>query len=349
MTKARSIGSAVLILAAVSAPAGAASYLINASPANTIFSGAWTYTGSDNFLRDDFAYTQDAAAMLTSSPSAAGVGFVPGNYDLYVQWDVYAGSPPATAGATYTVNHTGGPTAVTINQQQYANQSTPNGAPFADIQGSGLYYVGNFNLDNASTITLTKAAGEPTTYLTHDAVYLTNDGVVIEDMSAKVTYTGYSGNNIYYYPGQPAIDITSSYPYTTTLGGTATYEPGLTGLREVFISWSAASHHSTSVGVLFDADGNLGTTGDQVVLPSINNTQLADGTPTVNTTQLWSQLESLGQFNLQANSVFVFTNNTASAMPMDVMWVSNVIPEPASAAVIAAGGLLVLGRRRRIA
>jgi hypothetical protein len=266
---------------------------------------------------------------------------------LYVQWDVYSGSPPATDGAMYTVNHTGGATQVAVNQRQYASQGAANGAPFADIQGSGLYYVGNFNLDNASTITLAKAAGEPTNYLTHDAIYLTNDGVVVEDMSAKVTYTGYSGNNIYFYPGQPGIDITSSYPYTTVQGATASYAPGLTGLREVFISWSAAIHHSSSVGVLFDADGNLLTTGDQQALPTINNTQLADGTPTVDTTQLWSQLDSLGQFNLQPGSVFVFTNNTTSAMPMDVMWVSNLVPEPASAALLGAGGLSLLRRRRR--
>src|SRR5687768_15835500 len=162
----RAIAPALLTLGLAAAPASAASYLINASPGGTSFSGAWTYTGGDNFLRDDFAFTQGATDSLTSTPSAAGVGFAPGNYDVYVQWDVYSASPPATAGATYTVNHTGGSTPVTVNQQQYANQGTPNGAPFADIQGSGLYYAGNFNLDNASTITLAKAAGEANTYLT---------------------------------------------------------------------------------------------------------------------------------------------------------------------------------------
>jgi hypothetical protein len=338
--------ASLLLIALGAAPAGAASYLLNGNGVGTSYSTGWTLAGNDLYLRDDYAYTQAIDALATATPSAAGVGFAPGNYDVYVQWDAYSLTPPATDAARYTVNHTGGSAQVTINQRQYASQGASTGAPFLDDRGGGLYYLGNFNLNNASTMSVQKANGEATTYLTHDAFYLTNDGVIVDDLSEKVTYTGYGASTIFHYPGQPEIDLTSSYPYAQVAGATATYSPGLTGLREVFISWSAATHHTASVLAVFDGDGDFGTLGDQVALPAINTLLLANGTA-AGGTQTWSQLESLGEFDLQPGSAFRFTNNTGSPMALDVMWVSNVIPEPASAGLVVVGaGILALRRRR---
>jgi hypothetical protein len=336
--------ASLVLIALGTAPVSAASFLINGNDAGTTYSTGWTLADNDLHLRDDYAYTLAGDALATATPSAAGLGFVPGNYDVYVQWDAYNLSPPATDAAVYTVNHTGGSAQVTINQRQYASQGASNGAPYLDDRGGGLYYLGHFNLDNASTLSVHKANGETSAYLTHDAFYLTNDGVVVDDLSAKVTYTGYGASTVFHYPGQPEIDLSSSYPFAQVQGATATYSPGLTGLRDVFISWSAATHHTASVLAVFDADGDFGTLGDQMSLPPINTLLLANGSA-ASATQTWSQLESLGEFDLQMGSAFRFTNNTGQPMALDVMWVSNVIPEPASVGLIGAGGLMLMRRR----
>jgi hypothetical protein len=350
--------TAALLALALAGHARAATFLIDEGSAGYSETGGWaTYSSSDFFIGHNLRYTQDAAAAVATYNPAA-IGFTPGAYNLYIQWDVYTAGPPSTSDALYTINHAGGTTTLHIDQTKLAYQNAVTGAPAANPSGpvgGGYYFLGNYTLNNLSSVSVQKSApNEPSTYLTADALYATNDGFLVQPLTDKATYTGYSGTSIYYYPGPAGAALTeaTAYPYSFVDGATATYTPGVAGMREVKVSWSAADHHSTDIGWVVDLDGNPLTLGDQATF-TIDSTKVAANQlagPTAGTTQTWSDYYSLGNHLLTAASTITATNHTSLAIATDVVFISNpvLVPEPASAALLAAGAALVLKRRRGV-
>lgn len=102
-------------------------------------------------------------------------------------------------------------------------------------------------------------------------------------------------------PGDAARlpNLGQSYRYWKQNDGTTQHDlfvwkPSVKGLHRVWISWGAWTTHAKDARYLFDADGDLKTTSDQVEIANIDQSKFADGTPTIDKEKRWSGFKSAG-------------------------------------------------------
>jgi hypothetical protein len=161
--------------------------LDNDSPGVT-FSGAWSNSSSTKFYDEDYGATADAipykfANTVTGTPTATAT-YTPnipaaGDYPVYT-WVLYGTD---RTGQTYTINHTGGSTEVTVDHS---------------IVGSGWVYLGTYHFDAGSDAT------EGSVVITNQTA--TTGKVVIAD-----TIRFGNGMGDYIFTGSGATTI-SGYP-----------------------------------------------------------------------------------------------------------------------------------------
>jgi hypothetical protein len=284
---------------------------------------------------------------------------VTGDYTVQIHWATSIGGH--TNDAQYDLNTPGGTQTFHINQRQRANQQpVPDGL---DASYSGWYTLGQaVTLDAGSTIDLTRGAGDAGGFLVANAVRLAAGVDVVIDEQAAATINGPTfatgsaiDRNAQDYT--PTTSPISGYKYTQTFdkdaaGGYIEYALGsVTGTSDVWVSWGTHLGHSSNALFVFDQDGDFGTAGDQVTTTRDLRT-FANGvldTPGQNN-GIWSGYSYFGQLDLTADSLLRIYNDDGgtSYITGDALRVVNVtaIPEPASFALLALGGGMLLRRKR---
>ncbi len=305
------IGFALAVLLILTAPVNASVIVMDEE--SCTYSGGWSYTASGDVgkyaVQGDEQHTTNTSASATWTPGLSGT------YDLQAHWMAW---PTHSTAATYTINHVGGSTPVTVNQAQIAAQGNPNslGDPTAANTGwgSGWYTLGRFDMDAASTVVLTNAPGLGP--LSADALRVSDEGIIIDEYSAGATYSPPS----FYFPRPNVSNIhDESTQYTHRWGGAdaVTYSPGVTGPIQVSVSWAAnAGHSSVARYAVTDAGGVV----HQV---DVSQMQYADQTTSPASGSDWSGWYNVGSFNLGPSSTVVLTepSGASGAMAADAIHV----------------------------
>lgn len=298
-----------------------------------------------------YAYDVSGTGTATYTPGAVS-GFVAGQYDVYCNWAVH---PEHNSAINYTVNHVGGSQSFTVNQQLNAAQgnmgSLSSLSPAADsggkwATGSGLKYLGTFNIDSASSIVLNRETSGTTTMVA-DGVVLraANEGRLIDEQSASVTATT-DMPYIYHVDGAPSGNYRLLYQGISTL--TWNPEVSAAGVYDVKISWGAnANHQSADYWVDFNGDG-VKDAGDTSF--AIDQGKLADQITAATADSVWSGWFDLGNLNLTPASRIIESNvaygsNNMTAAPMLV----TSVPEPSCVVLVLTGfiGLLAYAWRKQ--
>ena len=317
----------LVLLALAVAPASAMVMVLDEE--SCTYGGSWSYgSGGDvgkYCVRGDERYATDTSATATWTPGVSGA------YDLQVHW--YSWSTHSSS-ATYTVNHAGGSTPVTVGQNHTASQGNP-GSLDGVVMGSGWYTLGSFDLTPSSTVVLSNVPGGGP--LSADALRVSDEGIIIDEYSANATYV-----NAWYYPRAFASnDDDESSQYTHRYGGTdsAIYTPGITGATEVKLSWPVHSAHGTAASyAITDAAGVVHTV-------TIDERKYADQvtSPTTTTQPDWSGWYNAGSFNLGPASTVVQTNAGSGALGADALHVRQLSGYPAEVVKSSAVGYWRLG------
>ncbi|MCB1208971.1 MAG: DUF1553 domain-containing protein, partial [Verrucomicrobiales bacterium] len=91
------------------------------------------------------------------------------------------------------------------------------------------------------------------------------------------------------------------------------WKPSITGRHRVWISWGAWTSHAKDARYVFDADGDLKTTTDQIQIANIDQSKFADGSPAIANEKRWSGLRPASIHNFGTDSVIILREGTKPA------------------------------------
>ena len=332
----------VVVLLALAMPAQAVVITIDdgaGTGAGTGFSvsaGTWT-SYSALAVGGTYFAPNEGNGTATYTPGNVS-GFVSGTYDVYASWGVFN----ADNGASYQVNHTGGSASFAFDNKMNAAQGASGCLSYVDASGSGFRYLGTYNLNTSSNVTLSINAGQA------DAVMFRSpsDGFFIDHQSANLT----TNDTAAWFISGTTTSPSGNYFYTVTDSATATWAGIPTaGSYDLQISWGVHPSHSQNVKYLVDVNGNgSNDAGDTLV--TIDQHLMADQQTGGNDAYgLWSGYFDLGTFSLTNSSkVIQWDEGGAGAMTVAPMLVT-AIPEPSTIILLIAAllGLLANAWRKR--
>lgn len=311
--------------------------------------GGWTnYTGPNGTVNNTYHYSDDGADNLNNDVATytpgTRAGFSAGQYDVYVSWGLFTSH---ALHARYTVNHTAGATAFNdLKHTQTAAQAYPGSLGYINGNGSGWYYLGQFNLNASSTVVLDRNAFEPATtdHIIADGVMLVSpvDGRLIDEHSRNVTVTGtWNPTFAYTAVGSPNL----AFAFTTDGAAKMTYQPLQTGagfnnplpdgLHRLMISWAANSGYNSAASYLIDLDGD-GIQDANDTLLSVNQRLLANGGSPSGTQ--WSGFFHAGDYLLTSASKIILYGAAGTTTSTDLIQLTTT-PEPSGIAILAGLGI----------
>ena len=138
------------------------------------YTGAWIDYATQGYLNNGKHYPSTVAAGETATWNFSGL--TSGTYKVYISWSTYWNR---TTAAPYVLNHPGGPTPKTINQERLADQATTGGVG----EWSGWHYYGEYTLDSSSNLVLTTVDNTSgSEYVIADEVLLANVAVAPDEV-----------------------------------------------------------------------------------------------------------------------------------------------------------------------
>ncbi len=229
-----------------------------------------------------------------------------GTVELYVHWLAADGQAPD---ARYEVVTPSGTKTFAVNQTQTAAQGAKNGVPRGKRTGSGWLHLGRFLFDARSVVRL---HANPKGVVAADAILLTDEGRLVDEMSAFCTAKGRwiaQGNGTQRHPA-----ISPGYAHDVFSHSTATIAPKLQGLYEVFVSWGAHQLHAPEAIYTVHHRGGADTF-------RFDQRRLADQrtAATSGSGAEWSGFRSIGIYELDASSRLVVSSGPArGALSVDI-------------------------------
>lgn len=258
-----------------------AQYTVHHTTGNTIVvkdqttgGGQWQSLGTFTLDANSYVELSDASNetgyLVADAIKLAPLGSVPnsatwspnapaGQYDVYARW---TSNSKRVTDAKYTVQHTGGSTTVTVDQEQ---------------NGGTWNLLGTFNLDPNSQIILTDQSNE-TGYLVADAVRLVYSGTPSQTAATYYVHTDHLGTaKILTDQNQTIAWTADAAPFgSTTTSGTVTFNlrfPGQYFDSETGLYYNYFRYYDPQTGRYITSDpigltGGLNTYGYSVQNPT---------------------------------------------------------------------------------
>jgi len=215
-----------------------ADIIIDNGGSDTSYTGVWGSSGGSFPYGADSDWSRDGATYTWNFSSQPA-----GTYRVHMWWSAW---PSRASSINVSINHTGGPTSVVINQKVNAGQWNS---------------LGEYTFGTSGSVTITAAYGS-TVSTCADAVwfeYISGDPppaeVIIDNDSPGTSYSGglwgySSGANP--YGGSSRAEMTA--------GSTYIFQGSVTGYQEVSLWWTYWSSRCTGVPVdIYDGTTLLDT------------------------------------------------------------------------------------------
>jgi mono/diheme cytochrome c family protein len=94
------------------------------------------------------------------------------------------------------------------------------------------------------------------------------------------------------------------------------WEPRATGMFRIWVSWGVFNTHTKSACYILDADGNPGTTHDQVQLATFNQTEFNDGAAAIPEQRRWSGFKAVAGVHRMTEKSAILLRSGSDGRPI---------------------------------